>query len=95
MIARTIWEQMGGHKFAIMTGAKNFVDTGNGLAFRIGQNCKRINAVEITLNGLDLYDLKFSRVRKNVGAVIAKYTNIYAEDLQNLFTLETGMATRL
>ena len=31
MIAQTILEQIGGRRFAVMTGSKNFTDLGNGL----------------------------------------------------------------
>ena len=31
MIAKTIFEQIGGRRFAAMTGSKDFIDMGNGL----------------------------------------------------------------
>ena len=37
-VARTILSQLGGNKFAAMTGAKNFVDCGDALSMRIGRN---------------------------------------------------------
>ena len=30
MIAKTIFEQIGGRRFAAMTGSKDFIDMGNG-----------------------------------------------------------------
>ena len=34
MIAKTILEQIGGRRFAAMTGSKDFIDMGNGLRMR-------------------------------------------------------------
>ena len=58
-VANTIYQQLGGGRFAAMTGAKNFLAIDNGLRFRIGRNASKANMVEIKLNGLDLYDIKF------------------------------------
>lgn len=33
MIAKTILQQIGGKRFAAMTGSKDFIDMGNGLRF--------------------------------------------------------------
>ena len=40
-IARTIYEQIGGNRFAVMTGAKDIVLLPNGLRFRIGRKRAR------------------------------------------------------
>ena len=37
-VARIIWEHLGGNKFRVMTGAKNLLNTGDGLAMKIGRN---------------------------------------------------------
>ena len=37
MIAKTILQQMGRYRFAVMTGSKNFVDLGNGLQMCLAQ----------------------------------------------------------
>ena len=37
-VARIIWEQLGGNKFRVMTGAKNLLNLGDGLAMKIGRN---------------------------------------------------------
>lgn len=65
-VAKTILEQLGGNKFRVMTGAKNLVGTDNSLSFRLPGSgfCKQgINSVKITLNGSDLYDVRYMRVR--------------------------------
>ena len=58
-VAMTILDQLGGHKFVVMTGAKELVDCGMGLRFKIGRNASKANMVTINLNGLDLYDIGF------------------------------------
>ena len=37
-IARTILEQIGGKRFAVMTGSRDFVDMGNGLRMSLARN---------------------------------------------------------
>lgn len=98
-IARTILEQLGGKTFAVMTGAKNFASLDTTLLFSLpgsgGFTKNGINRVAILLNGLDLYDMVFTRVRGGNQTKIDERNNIYAEDLQRVFTDVTGLATSL
>ena len=57
-VAETILEQLGGNKFRMMTGAKNFGGTENSLSMRIGRNKTSSNYLRITLNSMDTYDMK-------------------------------------
>lgn len=110
-IASTIQEQLGGRRFIAMTGAKDFLATGSGLRFRIPKNHSKANRVEITLNGKDLYDMRFSRYvagglvidhkrqtvheRKAVDETVREYHDVYCDMLQELFTDTTWMYTHL
>lgn len=95
-IAETIYQQLGGGKFAVMTGAKNFVYTNTGLQFSIGKNSAGINKVIIDYNqASDLYDIEFGKVRKYEYKKIKKYTGIYADQLAKLFEENTGLYTSL
>ena len=38
MIAKTILQQIGGRRFAAMTGSKDFIDMGNGLRMSLARN---------------------------------------------------------
>ena len=38
MIAKTILQQIGGKRFATMTGSRNFIDMGNGLRMSLARN---------------------------------------------------------
>ena len=98
-VGRTILEQLGGRRFVIMTGAKNFMSTGQGLIFSLpgsgGFTKNGINRVSISLNVMDLYDLTFSRVRGLNQNNIEEKTNVYAEDLKSTFTEVTGLVVSL
>ena len=94
-IAKTIIDQLGGNKLVAMTGAKNFVAIERGVQFKIGRNSKSINSVRIVLNGKDLYDVEFGRVRKVRGVptytLVEGYHDAYNDMLVNLFETTTGM----
>jgi len=96
-IAQTILEQLGGRRFTVMTGAKNYVDHGNALSFHLGRNSSRANVIKITLDPSDTYTLEMGRYsRKNLEYTVLETTSdIYAEDLTRIFTQKTGLATRL
>lgn len=76
-IANTILSQFGGHKFTVMTGAKNFVAIENGIRFNIGKNGSRANMVKVILNGDDTYTMSFiKQVREfNEFTILMKYAD--------------------
>ena len=94
-VAKTILEQLGGKKFCAMTGAKNLVGDENSLSMRIGRNSSNSNYLKITLNSMDLYDMKFYRLWKFEEKSVTEYNNIYNDMLTDTFTAHTGMYTSL
>lgn len=96
-IAKTILEQLGGNRFVAMTGAKNFGDTGNGLAFQVPASLtkNRINAVKVVLDPSDTYTVKFLRITSKELKTISQHTMIYCDQLEELFESETGLLTHL
>ena len=110
-VANTIYQQLGGGRFAAMTGAKNFVALENGIRFRIGRNASRANMVEIKLNGLDLYDIEFIKhtpysfkisrdgqsfkETQESSKTIERLEDYYGDMLQAAFTRVTGLYTSL
>ena len=106
-IANTIMQQLGGRRFVLFTGAKNMLAIDNGLRFTIGKNISKANRVEITLNGLDMYDMRFykyspAHMKVNHKAMTAewvdekvvevrKFADIFCDQLQELFTETTGL----
>ena len=95
-VAETILEHLGGNKFCVMTGAKNLGGTEDSLSMRIGRNKTSSNYLKITLNMMDLYDVRFSRVTK-LGSErsVTEYNNVYNDSLVEVFEKHTGMYTKL
>jgi hypothetical protein len=96
-IAKTILEQLGGNRFVAMTGAKNFGDTGNGLAFQVPASLtkNRINAVKVVLDPSDTYTVKFLRITSKELKTVSQHSMIYCDQLKELFESETGLLTHL
>ena len=95
-VARVIWEQLGGNKFRMMTGAKNLLNLGDGIAMKLGRNSSNSNYLKITLNSMDTYDMKFCKLtRKFEEKSVTEYNNIYNDMLTDQFTAHTGMYTSL
>ena len=84
-----------------MTGARQFVCDERYLYFRIGRNKCGANLVKIALNGLDLYDMTFERVQVSQKTLetkrktISEHNDVYADQLQSVFTQVTGLHTHL
>jgi len=82
-----------------MTGARNIFANDSGVSFSLpgsGGFCKNgINHVKIDLTSLDLYDMKFSRIRGNRCTVISTREGVYDDMLQDIFKTETGLNTSL
>jgi hypothetical protein len=95
-IAHEIYRQLGGRRFRVMTGAKNLLDHGDGLSLRIGRNSSSSNYMKVTLNSMDTYDIRFSKVSK-MGAEksVKEYHNVYNDSLVGLFESHTGLYTSL
>jgi len=94
-VAETILSQLGGNKFRVMTGAKNFLDHGDALSMKIGRNSSNSNYLKVSLNSMDLYDVHFSKVTKFEEKSVKEYNDVYADSLVEIFESHTGMHTRL
>ena len=95
-VANEIYRQLGGNKFAVMTGAKNFIDIENGIRMKIGRNKTNHNWMEVTVNSLDLYDVAFAKLTKlGERKSLKEYNNVYNDSLVELFETHTGMYTKL
>lgn len=101
-VANTILSQLGGGRFIDMTGAHSFFydksEIGPYLLFKIPKAKQGIKAVKITLNGLDLYNVEFikqKRAPSHEVSTVAKHDDVYLDSLEQIFTKETGLYTRL
>ena len=106
-IADEIYKQLGGNRFAFITGAKKFIGGENWLSFRIGRNASKANYVKITLSPMDTYTVEFKRISmprfnsKTLSfseykeTLIEKREDVYCDQLQDVFTEVTGLVTRM
>lgn len=112
---KTIVEQIGGNKFLAMTGSKFQYYGHNKLGYvylmiKLTKNQSKAQYLKIQLNGLDLYDLTFSRIKKTLTPLakelgikvydeevitVKEYKDVYADMLQDIFTSMTGLYTTL
>ena len=96
IVAETILKTLGGNKFRMMTGAKNLAGDENSLSMRIGRNSSNSNYLKITLNSMDLYDMKFCKLtRKFEEKSVTEYSDVYNDMLTDVFERHTGMYTKL
>ena len=90
-----ILNQLGGNRFIMMTGAKHFGVGKEGLSFKIGRNSKQVNHIKVDYDrGRDLYNMKFDWVTKRGIKNKKTVKGVYADQLQRVFSMHTGMATK-
>lgn len=106
-VADIILNQLGGNKFIVMTGSKNFVADGNTLRMQLAKNASKANRLYITLDADDTYTMRFFKYTaprfnsKTCSFTEAKVTEVktvngvYCDMLQDIFTNVTGLYTRL
>lgn len=100
MIAKTILQQLGGNRFIVMTGSKEFINMGNGLRMSLAKNKTSANRLDIVYDeGKDLYKMRFFRhtfSKKTFETTvrdIINYEDVYCDMLESLFTEVTGLYT--
>jgi hypothetical protein len=94
-IAQTIIEQMGGvRKLKAMLGVEMFITIPRGVKFKFFGSHKA-NIVEITLNSLDLYDMKFGIFKSNAIKLAHVFEDIYADQLKDIFEDATNLRLTL
>lgn len=106
-IPEIILNQLGGNKFVVMTGSKNFVADGNTLRMTLAKNGSKANRLYITLEADDTYTMHFFKYTaprfnsKTYSFTDEKVTEVktikgvYCDQLQELFTEVTKLYTRL
>jgi len=97
-VASAILEQLGGRHFIAMTGATNLIAEETALRFALPHNPKNVTHVQVTLMPTDTYRMIFWNCglgKKFHMDIVSQFEDVYAEDLQNLFTESTGFYTHL
>lgn len=98
---KVILQQLGGNRFIVMTGSKNFVysNNGNTLSMHLTRNKAKAKYLKITLNSMDTYDMVFSTLKgkkfEEVLVEVVKHEGVYCDQLQEIFTEVTGLYTHL
>jgi len=97
-IVTTIINQLGGQgKLRAMVGVTSYVydsteGKNNWVMFDFKGN-RKMKTCTITLNGLDLYDIKFTKLNMKTFdlKVVAEFKNIYCDQLKPIFEETTGL----
>lgn len=105
-IPETIYQQLGGGRFAMFTGCKDFVGDKNSLRMSIPRNHSKANRLTVTYDyGTDTYSMRFWRFTPfrfdhKTGVIHPeKFTDlkvvdgIYCDQLQEIFTDFTWLYT--
>ena len=102
-VANIILQQLGGGRFLAMTGAKNLTGSEDALSFALPRGLakyekKAITHVRIVLTQNDTYHVEFLNITMRPAlkrTVVVEHDDVYADDLQSIFTESTGLDTRL
>ena len=94
-IATTIYDQLGGNRFAVMTGSKNFIAGEKSLSMKLSRNSSKSNYLRITLNAMDLYDIEFISIRGASMKTKHSFDGVYCDQLVSIFESTTGLYTKL
>jgi hypothetical protein len=95
-IANTILAQLGGNKFIVMTGSKNFIASKESLTMTLTKNEVKAKYLSVTLNSNDTYTMLFFSLNRNLDRVTkSEKSGIYFDQLQSIFTEVTGLDTHL
>ncbi len=95
-IANTILAQLGGNKFIVMTGSKNFIASKESLTMTLTKNKVKAKYLSVTLNSNDTYTMLFFSLNRNFERVSkSEKTGVYFDQLQSIFTEVTGLDTHL
>lgn len=87
--AKTLVGQIGNGAFAMM-GARDLVDTGNGLMFGF-RGSKKCNKLVIELHGDDTYRLQFWSIRGMKTKLVADLCGVMIGELRRTIEAETGL----
>jgi hypothetical protein len=89
-VAQTILDQMGGtRRIMMMTGAKQFVSSDDGVQFSF-KGSRKYNKVVVKLAADDTYTVGMFKIR-GVSVKGQNFDGIYADQLVELFERETGL----
>ena len=92
---------LGGKRFLVMTGSKptykKVSDTRSPeIGFKLARNKSKCNHMRVIYNyGADLYEIEFLKITTKEFKVVEKFTGVYNDMLEEIFSDYTGLCTRL
>ena len=93
--ANEILNQLGGNKFIVMTGATCYTDNNGQTLITKFKGSKVANIMYVTLNSMDLYDVKICKYKGLNVKIVKEVTNAYNDMLKSIFENTTGLRTSL
>ena len=94
-VAGQILQQLGGSKFTAMVGAKHYQDNGGNTLVTKFKGSRIANIMYITLNSMDLYDVKICKYKGMELKTVKEVKNCYCDTLTEIFEETTGLRTSL
>ena len=93
-VAATIWNQIGGNRFAAMVGVSNLVYNVDSISFKF-KMFPKANFLKIKLESNDTYTMTFMKVTPSKFLTVKEFDMVYADKLASIFSDFTGLSTRL
>lgn len=93
-IALDIYNQLGGNKFAVMTGARNLFsrsDTAYGGMQIDFKGSQKANRLVVLVDAMDTYTVEFWKIGRETCKKVEAFDDIYCDMLQSIFTQVTGL----
>ena len=92
-VATIIMNQVGPRGWQFMIGAKNLIGTANSFRFQFMSGARNgTNVCQVTLDPSDTYTVEFIRSHGMTWKVKSSQSDVYAEDLRDLFERSTGLS---
>ena len=95
-IAATIQNQIG-NRALYMLGAKNLIDHGDALSFRI-RGSRKANYIKVTLDPSDTYSIEFKKLGRAPAykvTDVADFSGVYVDSLHAIIERTTGLYTSI
>lgn len=92
--AMTLFQSLGGTRSLVMLlGAKNLMIQKDRISFRIPSTLAKggVNYIAMGLNGSDLFEFEFGKIRGDNYKVVSEHSDVYLEDVIELFWQELGL----
>lgn len=95
-IPNTILAQLGGTRFRVMTGARDFLGSDRALICRLMRNERGVTHLRVTLTDADVYHVEALRVNRHGDTtVVDQADDVYNDQLVEAVERITGLALRL